>query len=254
MASNVQDAAARIAALVVEDNDGPTCDVFIPDRDKVRRRVLGEALTDFARAIVDEVRAPAEPSEMAATVLRHEPRIDPAQAREAGAVLERALADDVQCTDEELATALLAARGLASASPTGDGTLIARALLRMRAERRSDSQRLAAYRALLAADYAIMRAFYHAPGGTQDALLDERSRARAAALAEVQRVDREFAERAMMPPEDDPALAPGAVQSYDVGMWQDEASRKIADGALPTVPGMAESDARLRAEMATRRP
>ena len=50
----------------------------------------------------------------------------------------------------------------------------------------------------------------------------------------------------------DEVRAGGAVQSYDVGMWQDEASRQITADALPTVPGMAESDARLRAEMAAK--
>ena len=60
--------------------------------------------------------------------------------------------------------------------------------------------------ARLAADYALKRAFYHAPDSAQDALLDERSRARATALAEVLRVDRECAEQAMRPPEDDARL------------------------------------------------
>ena len=142
MASNIQEAAVRIAGLVIEDNDGPTCDVYIPDRDKVRRRVLGEALADFARAIVDEARA--------------------GHARQGDA-------PDAQCTDEELATALLAAQGLASASPSGERTLLARALLRMKAERDAGLQL--------------------------------------------------------------PTLAPDA---------------------LPTLPGMAESDARLRAEMAAK--
>ena len=210
MASNVQDAGKALAANVLiatgnaMDMDGK------PLRQETRMALLRTALADFARAIVDEVRA--------------------------GSHARQDDVPDVQCTDEELATALLAAQGLASASPAGDRTLIARALLRMRAERRSDSQRLAAYRALLAADYALKRAFCHAPDGRQDALLDERSQARAEALAEALRVDREFAERAMCPPEDDAELQPPT----------------LAPDALPTVPGMAESDAQMRAEMAVK--
>ena len=180
MASNVQDAGKALAANVLiatgnaMDMDGK------PLRQETRMALLRTALADFARAIVDEVRA--------------------------GSHARQDDVPDVQCTDEELATALLAAQGLASASPAGDRTLLARALLKVKAERDADGQRLAAYRALLAADYAFKRAFYHAPDSAQDALLDERSRARATALAEVLRVDRECAEQAMRPPEDDARL------------------------------------------------
>lgn len=176
-----------------------------PRRPTAMANELRSALLDFARAIVAEVKAPQTPA------------------------AEPAIGGNVTCTDADLALAVMTATGLASASPTSERTILARALLRLRGERD-------AYRALLAADYALKRAFYHAPESRQDALLDERSRARQAALDEVMRVDGEFAREAMREPERDEGLT----------------LPTLAPDALPTVPGMADADARLRAEMVER--